>query len=79
MEFMAGESHYWPQCYRSACKLHVVCVCVWGGSWMATPDSERNAGFIPVYRPLLAVPALKAIKTNTGNSPPTPQSLCPSA
>lgn len=68
MEFMAGESHYWPQrqCYRSACKLPLcvceyvyVCVCirlhVW--SWMATPDSERNAGFIPVYQPLLALAA----------------------
>lgn len=70
MEFMAGESHYWPrrQCYRSACKLPVMCVCmqcmqvcvcvslhVW--SWMATPDSERNAGFTPVYQPLLALSA----------------------
>ncbi len=77
MEFMAGESHYWPrrQCYRSACKLPVLCVCVcvcvcmrvcvfvcvslhvW--SWMATPDSERNAGFTPVYQPLLALSASK--------------------
>lgn len=71
MEFMAGESHYWPrrQCYRSACKLPVLCVyasvwvclCVsvslhvW--SWVATPDSERNAGFTPVYQPLLALSA----------------------
>lgn len=40
MEFMAGESHYWPrrQCYRSACKLCVcvcvsVCVCTYGAGW----------------------------------------------
>lgn len=76
MEYMAGESHYWPrrQCYRSACKLPVcvyaimcvrVCVCVslhaW--SWMATPDSERNAGLTPVYQPSLAFSALKVIET----------------
>lgn len=71
MEFMAGESHYWPQrqCYRSAFKLPVLCVsvcvqvfvcklaCV--ELWMATPDSERNAGFTPVYQPLLALSAYK--------------------
>lgn len=43
----------------SGCLCESVCVFVslhvW--SWMATPDSERNAGFIPVYQPLLALSA----------------------
>lgn len=70
MEYMAGESHYWPrrQCYRSACKLPVcvyaiMCVSLHAWSWMATPDSERNAGLTPVYQPSLAFSALKVIET----------------
>lgn len=52
-------------CVMSVCVCMCACMCmcvyacvslhVW--SWMATPDSERNAGFTPVYQPLLALSA----------------------
>lgn len=39
------------------CACVFVCVSLHVWSWVATPDSERNAGFTPVYQPLLALSA----------------------